>query len=314
MSETIEADFIIPFELGESRIDQALAELMPEHSRSRIQGWIKDGQVTINGQGCRPKDKVTADDVVSVHADIELIDHWCAEDIPLDIVYEDEDILVINKPVGMVVHPAPGNPSGTLVNALLGYLPDIAMIPRAGVVHRLDKDTSGLLVVAKTLTAHSALVEQLQERSMGREYEAIVVGVMTGGGLVEEPIARHPKDRKKMAVHPFGKEAITHYRVLERFTANTHIRVKLETGRTHQIRVHMAHIAYPLVGDAVYCGRPRIPAGVSQSLKDAVRGFGRQALHARQLTLWHPATGEEMSWEVSLAQDMQELLALLRAG
>lgn len=312
MSEVIEADFIIPVSLGEQRLDKALSELMPEHSRSRIQGWIKTGAVTVNGQSVRPRDKVAADDVISVHAEIESQERWEAEDIAIDIIYEDDHIIVLNKPAGLVVHPAAGHASGTLVNALLHHYPDIAKLPRAGIVHRLDKDTTGLMVVAKSLTAHTSIVDQLQTRTMGREYEAVVTGVMTGGGCVDQAMARHPQNRIKMAVHPFGKPAVTHYRLIERFDAHTHIRLKLETGRTHQIRVHMTHLHYPLVGDPVYGGRLRLPAGASEEVADTVRNFNRQALHAKKLTLIHPATGEEMSWEVDLPDDMLHLIAMLK--
>ncbi|UZE95593.1 23S rRNA pseudouridine(1911/1915/1917) synthase RluD [Alkalimarinus alittae] len=312
MSEVIEADFIIPVSLGEQRLDRALAELMPEHSRSRIQGWIKTGAVTVNGQVIRPRDKVSTDDVVGVHAEVESQERWEAEDIAIDIIYEDDDIIVLNKPAGLVVHPAAGHASGTLVNALLHHYPDIAKLPRAGIVHRLDKDTTGLMVVAKSLVAHTSIVDQLQTRTMGREYEAVVTGVMTGGGCIEQAMARHPQNRIKMAVHPFGKPAVTHYRLIERFDAHTHIRLKLETGRTHQIRVHMTHLHYPLVGDPVYGGRLRLPAGASEEVADAVRHFKRQALHAKKLTLIHPATGKEMSWEVDLPDDMLYLLEMLK--
>jgi len=311
MADTIEAEFIIPSKLGELRLDQALSDLMPEHSRSRIQGWIKAGKVTVNGKPYRPRDKVIAQDVVTVLAEVVLEERWEPESIPLDIVFEDNHLLVINKPAGMVVHPAAGHASGTLVNAVLYYYPEAASIPRAGVVHRLDKDTTGLMVVAKSLIAHTSLVEQLQSRSMGREYEAIATGVMSGGGVVNAPIGRHPQQRKKMAVQPMGKEAVTHYKVLQRFTAHTWIRLKLETGRTHQIRVHMAHIRYPLVGDPVYGGRTRIPRGVSDEVKQAIHQLGRQALHAKQLTLHHPVTGEELTWASPLPEDMQQLLALM---
>lgn len=312
MSEVIEADFIIPISLGEQRLDRALAELMPEHSRSRIQGWIKSGAVKVNGQVVRPRDKVAADDVVGVHAEIESQDRWEAEDIAIDIIYEDDHIIVLNKPAGLVVHPAAGHASGTLVNALLHHYPDIAKLPRAGIVHRLDKDTTGLMVVAKSLVAHTSIVDQLQTRTMGREYEAVVTGVMTGGGSVDQAMARHPQNRIKMAVHPFGKPAVTHYRLIERFDAHTHIRLKLETGRTHQIRVHMTHLHYPLVGDPVYGGRLRLPAGASEDVADAIRDFKRQALHAKKLTLIHPESGEEMSWEVELPEDMVHLLTMLK--
>ena len=311
MSQIIEADFVVPLELSGKRLDQVVAECMPDYSRSRLQQWIKQGQIRVNDTVLKSKDKVKINDLIEVKAELESQGEWLPEDIPLNIVYQDEEILIINKPAGMVVHPAAGNHSGTLVNALLHHFPGIEAVPRAGIVHRLDKDTTGLMVVAKTLTAHAHIVEQLQSREMGREYEAIVSGVMTGGGTVDEPIARSPKNRKKMAVNQFGKHAITHYRVLERFPAHTHIRVKLETGRTHQIRVHMSHIKYPLIGDTTYAGRLKLPAGASDEVKDALRQFERQALHAKKLTLIHPRSEEEMSWEVDLAEDMQDLLTVL---
>jgi 23S rRNA pseudouridine1911/1915/1917 synthase len=243
-------------ELAGLRLDQALAKLFPDYSRSRLQRWIKDGHVLVNGAVCRPKDTVFEADIIALTVVEEPEIEWRPQAIPLDLVYEDEAVLVINKPAGLVVHPGAGNVDGTLSNALLYYDPEIAKVPRAGVVHRLDKDTSGLLVVARTLTAQKHLVEQLQDRAFEREYEALTVGVMTAGGTVDAPIGRHPSNRLRMAVVPGGKEAITHYRVVERFRAHTHVRVKLETGRTHQIRVHMAHIHYPLVGDPVHGPTP----------------------------------------------------------
>lgn len=237
---------------------------------------------------------------------------WQAEEITLDIVYEDEHLLVINKPAGLVVHPAAGHADGTLVNALLNYAPEVENLPRAGIVHRLDKDTSGVMVAARSLVAHTSLVDQLQTRTMGREYDAVVVGTLTGGATVDAPISRHPRERKKMAVVPSGKSAVTHYRLVERFAAHTHIRCKLESGRTHQIRVHMAHVKHPLVGDPMYGGRLRLPKGTTEELREALAAFNRQALHARQLTLEHPETGETMSWEVPVPEDMVELMAALR--
>ncbi|GGO88230.1 pseudouridine synthase [Marinobacterium nitratireducens] len=294
------------------RLDQAIAQLFPDYSRSRLQGWIKDGCVSVDGEQKRPRDKLLGGELIRVEAELERIEGHKAQDIPLDIVYEDEDILVLNKPAGLVVHPAAGHADGTLLNALLHHSPEIAQVPRAGIVHRLDMDTTGLMVVAKTIQAQTELVGQLQERSMGREYEAVVQGVMTGGGMVDEPMGRHNRNRQKMAVVAIGKEAVTHYRVLHRYRAHTHIRLKLETGRTHQIRVHMAHINYPLVGDPLYGGRFRLPKGVGESLIKELRGFNRQALHAKKLELWHPSTGELMSWEVDLPGDMQQLLAALQ--
>ncbi|GAA0850654.1 23S rRNA pseudouridine(1911/1915/1917) synthase RluD [Marinobacter szutsaonensis] len=285
---------------------------MPEHSRSRLQGWIKDGTLTVNGEARKPRDKVMLDDVIELDAEPEVQVSWEAEDIQLDIVYEDEHLLVINKPAGLVVHPAAGHAAGTLVNAVLSYAPEVENLPRAGIVHRLDKDTSGIMVVARSLIAHTSLVDQLQTRTMGREYDAVVVGTLTGGATVDAPIGRHPRERKKMAVVSSGKPAVTHYRLVERFAAHTHIRCKLESGRTHQIRVHMAHVKHPLVGDQLYGGRMRLPKGSTEELREVLSGFNRQALHARQLTLEHPETGEILSWEVPLPEDMVHLIEALR--
>ncbi len=311
MKQFVETEFVVPLELSGMRLDHVLSELMPDYSRSRLQQWIKNEHVTINGAFLKSKEKVKIHDLIEVKAELESQGEWTAEEIPLDIVFEDDDIIILNKPANMVVHPAAGNYTGTLVNALLHHFPDIETVPRAGIVHRLDKDTTGLMVVAKNLSAHAHIVDQLQTRAMGREYEAIVSGVMTGGGTVNEPIARSPKNRKKMAVSPFGKHAVTHYRVIKRFNANSHIRVKLETGRTHQIRVHMAHIKYPLVGDTTYAGRLKMPANASEFLKNSLRSFERQALHAKKITLIHPRSEEEMSWESDLPQDMLTLLDAL---
>jgi 23S rRNA pseudouridine1911/1915/1917 synthase len=311
MSDPIQLEAIVSDDLIGKRLDQAVAQLFPDFSRSRLQGWIKDGAVTVDGETKRPRDKLLGGETVAIQAELEVIEDHKPENIPLDIVYEDDDILVINKPAGLVVHPAVGHREGTLLNALLFHHPDIAQVPRAGIVHRLDMDTTGLMVVAKTIAAQTDLVEQLQERSMGREYEAVVHGVMTGGGSVDEPMGRHSKHRQKMAVVGVGKEAITHYRVLKKLRAHTHIRLKLETGRTHQIRVHMAHINYPLVGDQLYGGRFRLPKGCSDEMLDTLKNFKRQALHAKKLELWHPVSGELMSWEVDLPDDMIHLLQVL---
>lgn len=311
MSDPIQLEATVSDELIGKRLDQAVAQLFPDFSRSRLQGWIKDGALTVDGQVKRPRDKLLGGETIAIEAELEVIEDHQPQDIPLDIVYEDDDILVINKPAGLVVHPAVGHRDGTLLNALLHHFPDIAQVPRAGIVHRLDMDTTGLMVVAKTIAAQTDLVEQLQERSMGREYEAVVHGVMTGGGTVDEPMGRHSKNRQKMAVVGVGKEAVTHYRVLKKLRSHTHIRLKLETGRTHQIRVHMAHINYPLVGDQLYGGRFRLPKGCSDEMVEALRLFKRQALHAKKLELWHPITGELMSWEVELPDDMVALLDVL---
>ena len=310
---TVQDNVKVPMELGQKRLDQVAAILFPDHSRSRIQTWIKSGQLTVDGKTLKPREKLVGGEQLALNAEIEIQERWQAEPVELDVVYADDDIIVINKPAGLVVHPGAGTPGGTILNGLLHHYPEVGTIPRAGIVHRLDKDTTGLMVVARSLTAHTSLVAQLQDRSMGREYEAVVTGVMTGGGKVDEPIGRHPTVRTKMAVSHAGKPAVTHYRVLERYRNHTLIRCKLETGRTHQIRVHMAHIHYPLVGDPLYAGRMRLPKGVHPDVAKALRTLDRQALHATYLELVHPKSGETMAWQVELPDDMVDLLALLEA-
>ena len=296
------------------RLDQVASELFSDFSRARLQTWIKGGQLRVDGQQQVPKQKLLGGETLTVDVHLEPEGDWQAENIPLKILYEDNHIIVLNKPTNFVVHPAAGNRSGTMLNALLYHCPQLESVPRAGIVHRLDKDTTGLMVVAKTLQAHTDLVAQLQARTVKREYEAVVTGVMTGGGVVDQPIGRHQIQRTKMAVISDGKEARTHYSVLERFEGHSHVRLRLETGRTHQIRVHMAHIGFPIVGDDTYAGRFRIHKGVTPELRDAVQNFGRQALHARELGLIHPATGEMVSWASELPDDMQSLLAALANG
>lgn len=314
MAERIQLSAAVPEDMVGARLDQVAARLFPDYSRARLQLWIKSGELTVDGQVRKPRDRMLAGEELRVAAEVEDEDRWQPEAIALDIVHEDAAILVLDKPAGLVVHPAAGHARGTLLNALLAHSPDLASVPRAGIVHRLDKDTSGLMVVAKTLAAQNHLVEQLQARTVSREYEAIVCGEMTGGGKVQADIGRHSQQRKKMAVVTHGgKEAITHYRLLQRFGHYTHLRCMLETGRTHQIRVHMAYIKHPLVGDPAYGGRPRIPPAASETLITAIRSFPRQALHARRLSLVHPATGEDCSWESPLPDDMQQLLAILQA-
>lgn len=312
MAERIVKEAQVPLDLHGKRFDQVATELFSDFSRSRIQLWIKDGSLQVDGKVTKAKEKLYGGEALTLDVSVEDQEVHEAEDIPLDVVYEDDDILVINKPAGLVVHPAVGNRDGTLLNAMLFHAPQVAHVPRAGIVHRLDKDTTGLMVIAKTLAAQTDLVAQLQERSMGREYEAIAIGVMTGGGMVDEPIGRHPHNRQKMAVEPInGKESVTHYRLLKRYKGHSHIRLKLETGRTHQIRVHMSHIKYPLLGDTQYAGRLKMPKSCTEALQEGLRGFNRQALHAKKLSLSHPVTGEWMEWEVDLPEDMQHLVALL---
>ncbi|PPD34197.1 MAG: 23S rRNA pseudouridine(1911/1915/1917) synthase RluD [Methylomonas sp.] len=301
----------VPEELAGMRLDQCLAEIFPDYSRSKLQIWLKDGRVLVDGEQRKGREKLDGGEEIELDAEAEQVVEYDAEDIPLDIVYEDDSILIVNKPAGLVVHPAVGNWTGTLVNALLNHVPSLDTLPRAGIVHRIDKDTSGLLMVAKTLQAHNSLVEQLQGRSIHREYLALVKGWMTAGGTVDQPIGRHPVDRKRNAVRRDGKEAVTHYRLEQRFKRHTLIRVKLETGRTHQIRVHMSHINYPLVGDQTYGGRFQMPAECNPALADALRNFKRQALHATKLGLDHPDTDDYMEWELPMPEDMQNLIKLL---
>ena len=314
MSEQISLSAEVPQELGGKRLDQILAELFPEYSRSRIKTWILDDMVQINGEIKNiPKEKLFGEEQVVISATIEVQREYEAQNIKLDIVYEDDDILVINKPEGLVVHPGAGNPDGTVLNALLHHFPDIANVPRAGIVHRLDKDTTGLMVVAKTIPAQTKLVANLQaRRNFTREYEAICTGTMTAGGMIDKPIGRHATKRTHMDVIPTGKPAVTHFRVAEKFRAHTRLRLRLETGRTHQIRVHMSYLTHPLVGDQSYNGRPRPPKKATPELFDCLQKFRRQALHAVMLTIEHPITGEVMTWHAPIPADMQYLTEMLR--
>ncbi|WP_411361143.1 23S rRNA pseudouridine(1911/1915/1917) synthase RluD [Pseudidiomarina sp. YC-516-91] len=314
MSEHIELTDTVPASCNGKRLDQTLAEMFPDYSRSRIKTWITDGGVVVDGKVIdKPREKVVTGMQVSVRAELQEEQRFTAQPIALEIVYEDDHILVINKPAGLVVHPGAGTPDGTLLNALLHHFPAIDQVPRAGIVHRLDKDTTGLMVVAKTIPAQTHLVAAMQEREITREYEAVCNGSMTAGGMVEEAIGRHPTKRTHMAVVATGKPAITHYRIVERFRRHAHLRLRLETGRTHQIRVHMAHIRHPLVGDFTYGGRPRPPQNASPELLEYLRGFKRQALHAARLSLHHPITGEWLSWDAPTPDDFVQLLELLRA-
>ena len=313
MPEIIQHSAEVPSELGGQRLDQIAAQLFDEYSRSRLSSWIKDGHLTVDGAVLRPRDIVHGGAILALSAEQEAQGEWIAQDIELDIVYEDEQILVINKPAGLVVHPAVGHQDGTLLNALLHHVPDIINVPRAGIVHRLDKDTTGLMVVAKTIPAQTHLVEALQARQITREYEAVAIGHMTAGGTVDAPIGRHPTQRTHMAVVPNGRPSVTHYRVHEKFRGHTRLRLRLETGRTHQIRVHMAHIKHPLVGDPAYGGRLRLLRNATPELTLALRNFNRQALHATMLKLAHPITGEVMEWHSATPQDMLDLMEVLRA-
>jgi 23S rRNA pseudouridine1911/1915/1917 synthase len=307
----LQVSLTIPPEQAGQRLDQALAALLPDYSRSRLKSWIESGEIRVDGIQRRPRDKVSGGESVSLEATLPEETRAAAQPMPLLIVHEDKHLVVVDKPAGLVVHPGAGNPDQTLQNALLAWDPALAALPRAGIVHRLDKDTSGLLVVARTLPAHTALVRMLGEREVHREYEAICRGVMTAGGTVDAPIARHPTDRVRMAVREGGRESVTHYRVIRRFAGYTHVRVQLETGRTHQIRVHLAHAGFPIVGDRVYGGRLTLPKGASEALRQALREFPRQALHAARLAFDHPVTGRPIECTSALPADMRALLDAL---
>lgn len=302
----------IPEDMARDRLDRVVAKLFPDYSRSRLQRWIKSGELTVDGETRRPKDSVLGGEHLQLHARVEAETEDLPESIALDIVFEDDALLVLNKPAGLVAHPAAGNLTGTLLNALLHHHAPLANVPRAGLVHRLDKSTTGLLVVAKTIESHTKLVAAMQAREISREYETLVRGVMISGRTIDEPIARHPVDRKRYAVGENGRHAVTHVRVLERFASHSRVGVKLETGRTHQIRVHLQHIRYPIVGDPIYGGRLSLASGVSPELAEGLRGFRRQALHARKLGLAHPQTGEPCEWQAPLPADHAALLELMR--
>ncbi|ADV26417.1 pseudouridine synthase, RluA family [Pseudoxanthomonas suwonensis 11-1] len=314
MSQTPDAprQATVPDEAAGRRFDAVLAELFPEYSRSRLAAWIKSGDALLDGQPARPRDAVKGGETVSLAEVSEIQTEAVAEDIPLDVLYQDEHLFVLDKPAGLVVHPGAGNPAGTLVNALLHRDPGLAALPRAGIVHRLDKDTSGVMVVARTLQAHTGLVAQLAAREVRRQYVAVVVGALVSGGTANAPIDRHPRDRLRMAVREDGRDAVTHYRLRERFRAHTALECRLETGRTHQIRVHMQHLRHPIVGDPLYGGPLKLPRGATEDLVASLRGFGRQALHAEVLEFQHPVTGAQVRVEAPLPKDMLELLRVLR--
>jgi 23S rRNA pseudouridine1911/1915/1917 synthase len=308
----IQLNFSIPELHAHERLDQVLAKLMPDYSRTQIQAWLESGSILINDKPAKGKIKLKGGENVTVNAVAKPQPAWAAQSIPLNIVHEDEALIVINKPVGLVVHPGAGNSDSTLLNALLHHAPQLKDLPRAGIIHRLDKNTSGLLVIAKTPAALKDVSAQLKHRTILREYQAIVYGTMISGGSVDAPIDRHPLQRKRMAVVDTGKHAVTHYRVAEKYRAHTRLNLKLETGRTHQIRVHMSHIRHPIVGDPTYGGRVQLSKGMTPELIQALRTFKRQALHAFALGLTHPLTQEFIRWEIDLPEDMQELIAVLR--
>ncbi len=295
------------------RFDAVLAELFPEYSRSRLTEWIKTGDALLDGQLVRPREAVRGGEIASLDVILETQTHALPEDIPLEVLYEDADVFVLDKPAGLVVHPGAGNPTGTLVNALLFRDESLSTLPRAGIVHRLDKDTSGVMVVARTVPAHTSLVEQLSARGVHRQYLAVVGGSMVSGGTVDAPIDRHPRDRIRMAVRDEGRDAVTHYRLRERFRAHTALECRLETGRTHQIRVHMSHLKYPIIGDPLYGGPLKLPKGATDELVSQLRGFRRQALHAEVLEFKHPASGEPVRVSAPVPADIVALLAALRA-
>lgn len=302
---------VIPVDHAGQRLDQVLAVLLSEFSRTRLKNWIEKGLVLVDHKQWRPRDVVLGGEKVIVTPVMEVDERVRAEAIELNIVHQDKHLLVVNKPAGLVVHPGAGNPAGTLQNALLHFDKKLAELPRAGLVHRIDKDTSGLLVVARTLAAHTALTEMIEGHEVQRHYEAVCVGVMTAGGTVDAPIGRHPVDRVKMSIRSNGREAVTHYRVIKRYRAHTHVKLQLETGRTHQIRVHLAHISYPLVGDVIYGKRLLIPKGASEKVADTLRGFHRQALHAAQLEFTHPITKKAVHCKAPLPLDFKQLIKAL---
>jgi len=303
---------IIPDRLIGSRLDAAISEMLPELSRNKIISWIKSGEILIGSKPFKPKEKALGGEIVEMHVFPEESTKWISEDIQIDIVYEDDEILVLNKPSGLVTHPGAGNTHGTLANGILFARPELSQLDRAGIVHRLDKDTSGLMVVAKTEPSKLSLIKQLESHSVSREYSAIVYGSMVTGGMVDEPIGRDPANRQKQAVIKGGKTAITHYRIIEKFKNFTLIKVILETGRTHQIRVHMSYIGHPLLGDFTYGGKVKFPKGATEELKVAIKEFPRQALHAKKLSIFHPGNNKELTWKSKLPEDLDIMINILR--
>lgn len=312
MIQPISHTLTLPTEFQGKRLDATVSHILSQYSRNLIKQWILDGQLLHNGNVAKPKDPVAEGDIVTIESSLESQLSNVAQSFPLNIVFEDDQLLVINKPAGLVVHPGAGNQDHTLLNALLHYDPSLEYLPRAGIVHRLDKETSGLMVIAKTIETHTYLIDLMQQHEVKRTYEAVICGPCISGATIDAPMGRHPKQRTKMAVINNGKPAVTHFRLIERFREHTHVRVMLETGRTHQIRVHMAHIRHPVVGDPVYGGRFKLPPKATPELIEELRGFKRQALHAAELTLEHPLTHEPLTWKAPLPQDMQNLLKSLK--
>lgn len=312
-TDSLQIEVIVPEELSNTRLDLALSQLIQDYSRSQLQSWIKQGFVTVN-HSCikQPRHKTQTGDHIKIDATIRAQQNWQGQALPINIIYEDSDIIIINKPTNCIVHPGAGNPDGTLVNALLHYAPELENVPRGGIVHRLDKDTTGLLVVARNLKAHHFLVNAIQSRTIKREYEAIVYGAIITGGTIEAPIGRHPRQRTKMSVRTDGKAARTHYRIIHKYPHFTHCRIILDTGRTHQIRVHMAHIHCPLIGDPVYASKSRVSKKWPEALQQCINKLQRQALHAVQLSLPHPTTNEMMTFNAPLPEDIKEILHLLQ--
>lgn len=313
LSNHIHQQTLIPAALDQARLDQALSELLPQYSRAQIQKWIKAGKVKLDGEIIhKNRHLVHENQTVTIQAELETQHSWEAQAITLDVIHEDEDTIIINKPAGLVVHPGAGNSDHTLANALLHFDPELKLLPRHGIIHRLDKDTSGIMIIARNIESYHYLVKALQAREIQRTYLAIVKGVVKFAGNVDAPIGRHPQARTKMAVHPLGKVARTHYEILENFPQFTYLKLRLETGRTHQIRVHMNHIHHPLVGDPVYGQRIHVKGALTDKVRESILGFNRQALHATQLDLLHPRTQQALSFQVPLPIDMESLLEVLR--
>ena len=306
--------FQVPAEFAGQRLDVVLAQLMPSYSRNRLQDWIQAGRVLVEGEVLRSRDRLQGEELIEVWPQQAAPQSYAPQDIPLQIVHADDDLIVVNKPAGLVMHPAPGHADGTLLNALLFHFPETLHVPRAGIVHRLDRDTTGLVAVARTEVASLSLTRQLQERTMHRQYQALVQGELIAGQTLDAPIGRHPRARQQWCVRSGGREAITHIRVRKRYVGMTLLDVHLETGRTHQIRVHLSHLGHPVIGDPVYGGKRRMPAGLTAEIRDCVAAFQRQALHAGSLKLRHPNQDKECAWEIELPEDFRALLERLEGG